>query len=87
MRTGSVLLVATELLVLLVVWLAGRIWRLEPTQAKTRWTVATALIVLATTALIAAHPAGKDEPSLELICGGALGLLVMMTSRFGRPAQ
>jgi hypothetical protein len=45
-------------------------------------------VVGATFAWIAARPSGLDEKAMELVCGGAIGLLVMMVSRlrhFGQP--
>lgn len=77
-------LAATEILVLLVVWLAGRLWRLEGHNARIRWLVANSLVAGFTFAWVATNPAGADGPAMELICGGAIGLLIMMTSRLER---
>jgi hypothetical protein len=77
-------LVATEVLVLVVAWLIGRLWQLEYAQAKARWSIAISLAVGALLALIAADPHGAHEPSFELICGGALGLLIMMRTHLRR---
>jgi hypothetical protein len=80
-------LVATEGLVLLVVWLAGWVWRVEAQHVKIFAAIVTGLVIGSMLAWIAAFPSGRDEPALELICGGAVGLLVMMLSHLRGAGQ